>query len=83
MASIGMIEETEASGKVQGIYGEIKKSLGIDFVPNMYKVMANKPDFLEVNWGKVKAVMQQQGKLDALTKEIVAVAVSAVMGCQY
>jgi len=83
MASIEMIEETEATGKVKKIYEEIKKSLGIDFVPNMYRVMAHKPDFLEANWGKVKAVMQQKGKLDPLTKEIIAVAVSAVMGCQY
>lgn len=83
MASIKMIEETEATGKVKKIYEDIKASLGIDFVPNMYKVMAHKPDFLEANWEKIKAVMQQEGKLDRLTKEIIAVAVSAAMGCEY
>ena len=83
MASIRMISEETATGKVRAIYEEIKARLGIDFVPNLYKVMASKPDYLEANWNKVKAVMIEPGKLNRLTKEIVAVAVSAVNGCDY
>lgn len=83
MASIEMVDEAEATGKVKEIYADIKESLGIDFVPNMYKVMAHKPDFLEANWNKIRVVMQPEGKLDPLTREIIAVAVSAVMGCNY
>jgi alkylhydroperoxidase/carboxymuconolactone decarboxylase family protein YurZ len=45
--------------------------------------MASKPDYLEANWNTVKIVMIQPGKLDRLTKEIIAVAVSAVLGCEY
>jgi len=78
-----MVSEEEASGKVKEIYDEIKSRLGIDFVPNLYKVMASKPDYLEANWKKVKAGMIEPGKLDRLTKEIIAVAVSAVNGCDY
>ena len=83
MASIKMISEEEASGKVKDIYEEIKARLGIEVVPNLYKVMAPKPAYLEANWNKVKAVMIEPGKLDRLTKEIVAVAVSAALGCEY
>ena len=83
MASIKMIPEEKATGKVKDIYEEIKSKLGIDFVPNLYKVMASKPDYLEANWNKVKALMIEPGKLDRLTKEIIAVAVSAVNGCDY
>ena len=83
MAPIKMISEDEATGKAKEIYEDIKETLGIDFVPNMYKAMASKPDYLEVNWSKIRAVMSGSGKLDSLTKEIIAVAVSAVMGCQY
>ena len=83
MASIKMINEDEATGKTKEIYEDIKQALGIDFIPNIYKVMASKPGYLEVNWNKIKTVMQEPGKLDSLTKEIIAVAVSAVMGCQY
>ena len=83
MASIKMIDENDASGKVKEIYDEIKKSLGIDFVPNLYKVMAHNPDYLEANWNKSKTVMHQDGKLDAVTKEAIAIAVATTMGCDY
>ncbi len=83
MASIRMIPEEEATGKVKDVYDDLKSRLGIDFVPNLYKVMASKPDYLEANWNKVKAVMIEPGKLDRLTKEIIAVAVSSVLGCEY
>ena len=83
MAAIAMVAEEEATGKVLEIYADIKASLGIDFVPNLYKVMAPKPEYLEANWAKVKAVMVAPGKLDRLTKEIVAVAISAANSCNY
>lgn len=83
MSVVKMIPEQEATGKVKRIYKEIMESLGIDFVPNMYKIMAVSPDFLEVNWNRVKAIMVESQKLDRLTKEIIAVAVSASLGCEY
>ncbi len=83
MASIKKVSEEEAMGRVKELYEEIKAQLGIDFVPNLYKVMAAKPGYLEANWNKVKTVMVERGKLDRLTKEIIAVSVSAVLGCRY
>ncbi len=83
MASIRMVSEDDAVGRVKGVYEEIKQELGISFVPNLYKVMASNPGYLEANWNKVKAVMVAEGKIDRLTKEIIAVAVSAVQGCHY
>ena len=83
MATIEMVAEKEATGQVKAVYDDIMTTHDIDFVPNMYKVMAAKPDYLAANWNRIKAVMQVPGKLDKLTKEIIAVAVSAVMGCDY
>jgi alkylhydroperoxidase/carboxymuconolactone decarboxylase family protein YurZ len=83
MASIRLVSEDEAVDKVKAIYREIRQQFGIDFVPNLYRVMATNPSYLEANWNKVKAVMFATGKLDRLTKEIIAVAVSAVQGCKY
>jgi alkylhydroperoxidase/carboxymuconolactone decarboxylase family protein YurZ len=83
MASIRLIGEDEATGKVKALYEEIKSQHGIDFVPNLYKAMAANPDYLEANWRRVKAIMANEGKLDRLTKEIIAVAVSAVNACGY
>ena len=77
------IPEKKATGKVKEIYEQIKNQLGIDFVPNLYKSMAAKPGYLEANWNRVKEIMVVEGKLDRLTKEIIAVAVSAVNGCVY
>ena len=83
MASIKMVSEDDAVGRVKAVYEEIQRAFAIDFVPNLYRVMASNPDYLEANWAKVKAVMFAPGKLDRLTKEIIAVAVSAVQGCRY
>ena len=83
MSVVSMVPEDEATGRVKEIYEEIRQSLGIDFVPNMYKLMATKPGFLEANWHRVRAIMVEPGRLDRLTREIIAVAVSAVVGCAY
>jgi alkylhydroperoxidase/carboxymuconolactone decarboxylase family protein YurZ len=83
MASIQMVAEEEATGTVKDIYADIMSTLGIDFVPNMYRVMAVRPDFLATKWSQIKTVMAGEGKLDRMTREIIAVAVSAVSGCDY
>ena len=49
MAAIKMVEEAEATGTVKDIYDEIKDTFEIDFVPNMYKLMAPNPANLETN----------------------------------
>ena len=64
MSLVKMISEEEAQGKVKEIYEEIRSSLGIDFVPNMYKVMAVKPDFLEANWQKVNEAFPHHAGVD-------------------
>lgn len=83
MSTVTMIPEDEATGRVKEIYDEIRQSLGVDFVPNMYKLMATKPSFLEANWHRVRTIMVEPGRLDRLTREIIAVSVSAVVGCEY
>lgn len=83
MSTVRMVPEDEATGRVKEIYDEIQQALGIDFVPNMYKLMASKPSVLEANWHRVRAIMVEPGKLDRLTREIIAVSVSAVEGCDY
>ncbi len=83
MASVKMIEVDEATGKVKEIYDDVKESIGIDFVPNMYKVMARNLAYLEASWNKIRALMNEQRKLDDLTKAIIALTVSTMNGCSY
>jgi len=49
MASVEMIEDEAATGRAKEVYGDIKESLGIDFVPNMSKAMARHPAYLEAS----------------------------------
>ena len=83
MASVKLTPEEEATGKVKALYEEIKAALGTDFVPNLYKAMALNPGYLEANWLRDQAIMSESKRLDPLTKEIIAVAVSAVNSCDY
>ena len=82
-ASVKVVVEEDATGKVEDIYQEIQKTLGIDFVPNMYKALASNPAYLELTWRKVQAVMGEDGELGRKTKDIVALTVSIMSGCEY
>lgn len=82
MATIKLISEQEATGKVKEVYEQIQKAFGLPFVPNLFKAMAHNPDLLEANWGRVGMIMGR-GRLDRKTKEMIAVAVSATNNCEY
>ena len=81
--SIKLVEESAATGKVKKIYNDIKKTLGIDFVPNMYKALGNNPSYLEITWKKIQDIMGKSSKLDNKTKDIIALTVSIMSGCEY
>lgn len=81
-ATVPMVEESAATGLVREIYDDIKATKQIDFVPNFWKTLASHPPLLEQVWGRLKAAMAP-GRLDPLTKEMIALAVSATNGCRY
>ena len=83
MPLVRMISEDEATGKVKEIYDDIRSKLQIDSVPPLYRAMAPSPATLEAGWKKKYAAMDRPGKLDGLTKHMIAVAVSATNGCTY
>ncbi len=80
MATIKLIGEAQATGKVKGVYGEMKQTFGM--VPSLFQAMAHNPEYLEAAWQKFKVVMSA-GQLDRKTKEIIALAVSATNNCEY
>jgi AhpD family alkylhydroperoxidase len=45
--------------------------------------MAHNPAYLESNWNRGKTIMVQEGQLNRMTKEIIALTVSAMSGCEY
>lgn len=65
------------------IYDDIKKTLGIDFIPNMYKAMADNPDYLELTWKRIQAIMNTEVKLDKNSRDIITFTVSIMSGSKY
>ena len=81
-ATVEMVEESAATGRVREVYDDIKRTKQIDFIPNFWKTLATHPALLDDTWQRLKRVMAP-GQLDARTKEMLAVAVSATNGCSY
>jgi AhpD family alkylhydroperoxidase len=82
MATVKLIEYGEASAAVRAVYDDIMATRKIDGVNNFWKALASHPPTLVRTWESIKAVMAP-GALDALTKEMVYLAVSATNGCDY
>ena len=77
-----LLSEEEARGKVASIYADIKEKFGM--VPNFFKAQAAvDPEWLALNWQRVKHVMLSSGGLDRKTRELIAFAVSEVNRCEY
>jgi AhpD family alkylhydroperoxidase len=87
-ATVRLIEESEATGKVAEIFADIKATKRIDFVPAFWRALATNADHLDLVWSRLKAIMHPEAtgrtsRLDPLTREIIALAVSATNGCAY
>ena len=87
-ATVRLVEESEATGRVAAIFADIRATKGLDAVPNFWRALATNADHLELTWSRLKAIMHPEaegrtGRLDPLTREIIALAVSATNGCAY
>jgi len=82
MSTVKMVEIAEATGLVKEVYDDIMATKGIDFIPDFWKTIATHPPTLARTWRNIKEVMAP-GRLDPLTKEMIAIAVSATNGCSY
>jgi AhpD family alkylhydroperoxidase len=82
MPTAPMVEYDQALPEVRLVYDEIMQVKGIDFVPNFWKTLGSHPPLLEEVWHSLNRAMQPR-RLDALTKEMIALAVSATNGCTY
>src|SRR3569833_3088286 len=77
-----MIEYTDASPEVRQVYDDIMTTRKVDRVNNFWKALAHNPAVLQRTWERVKT-LTAPGALDALTKELIYVAVSATNLCPY
>jgi len=82
MSTTKPIEYRDASPQVRAVFDDIKRTRQVDDVNNFWKYLANDPATLNRTWHGIKEIMAP-GALDALTKEMIYLAVSVTNGCGY
>lgn len=82
MATLGLIEYADASADVRAVYDDIMATRKTDWINNFWKALAHDPVTLRRTWNSVKEIMAP-GALDALSKEMIYLAVSATNQCGY
>jgi AhpD family alkylhydroperoxidase len=82
MATLGLLEYTNASPEVRAVYDDIMATRQTDSINNFWKALAHDPATLRRTWMSIKEIMAP-GALDAVTKEMIYLAVSATNQCGY
>jgi len=82
MPTLGLIEYSDASPEVRSVYDDIMATRKTDWINNFWKALAHDPPTLKRTWESIKQIMAP-GALDALTKEMIYVAVSVSNQCNY
>jgi AhpD family alkylhydroperoxidase len=82
MPIVPYVTEDTAEGVVKEVFDEIKASRGLERVPNFWRAIAHQPEYLQLEWEKLKTIMTT-GVIDRKVKEMIAVAVSATNNCDY
>src|SRR5216683_3038877 len=82
MNSSLLIEYKDAGPEVRAVYDDIMATRKTDWINNFWKALARDPATLRRKWESVRAIMAP-GSLDALTKEMMYLAVSATNQCGY
>lgn len=76
MPRIPNLPEADATDKVAQTYGRIKEMFGSDAVPHVFLAYGQVPSFLQDFYMNFKKFVYSDGKLDAKTKAVLALAVS-------
>lgn len=79
---VPLVAETDATGDLAAIYEDIKGSLNIPFVPDMFRLLSTRPDLLGAILGGYRAVFLG-GELERRTKEIIAAWTARLNQCPY
>ncbi len=76
------LDDAQASPEARAVFDDIRASRNTDYINDIWRVLANDPALLARTWEQVKTVMRP-GSLDALTKELIYVAISMTNDCEY
>ncbi len=82
MPTVKLVEENTTDPRIRAVFDDIKATRKVERISNIWRALATDPEQLELCWLQVKTIMKP-GKLDLMTKEIIAAAVSITNGCDY
>jgi uncharacterized peroxidase-related enzyme len=82
MSRLPLIKEEDAPGNVAGIFADIRREMGIPFVPNFFKSQGVSSAVLSASWGAAHHILIG-GVLPRPLKEMMFVASSVARDCRY
>ncbi|MBV9085444.1 MAG: carboxymuconolactone decarboxylase family protein [Acidobacteriaceae bacterium] len=77
-----LIQYEDATAEVRAVYDDIRATRKTEYINNFWKALANDPVTLRRTWESLKQVMTPAA-LDAVTKEMIYLAVSVTNQCSY
>ncbi len=82
MGTVPLLTDQTAPPQAVEVFDEIRAARNTDYINNFWRALAADPALLRATWDRASAVMAP-GALDALTKELIYIAVSVTNACGY
>jgi uncharacterized peroxidase-related enzyme len=79
---VPLIDEADATGRLAELYERAKQVTGLNFVPDMFRLMSSQPELLETMLAGYNGVFNH-GKLPRQTREMISAWTSQVNQCPY
>ncbi|MEZ7126597.1 carboxymuconolactone decarboxylase family protein [Nonomuraea sp. AD125B] len=77
-----VINESRAEGVTATLYAEMREHFGLGLVPDVFKLVSTRPEFLQVFWDGYRSVFGA-GLLERDVKELIAAFVAREVSCAY
>jgi len=81
-ARVPLISEADATGQLAELYGRAKEVTGLDFVPDMFRLVSSRPELMGAMLAGFDGVFNH-GKLPRQTRELISAWTSKVNQCPY
>ncbi|WP_327044140.1 peroxidase-related enzyme [Microbispora sp. NBC_01189] len=79
---VRLIDEADAAGRVAELYERAKEVTGLNFVPDMFRLVSTRPELLETMLAGFNGVFNH-GRLPRQTRELISAWTSKVNQCPY
>jgi uncharacterized peroxidase-related enzyme len=79
---VPLIDEADATGRLSELYERAKEVTGLDFVPDMFRLVSSRPELLETMLAGYNGVFNH-GRLPRQTRELISAWTSRVNQCPY